>query len=109
ATAVHLRRRGRGVIHIHSPHTYAALRHCFRLAAVLRVLHIHLDFPVESLRWTLREPPELIITCARFLIDRVRQALPSHLQERQWIEALPNAIDVTKFMPGDKREAKRLV
>jgi glycosyltransferase involved in cell wall biosynthesis len=59
--------------------------------------------------WTLREPPELIITCAKFLIEGVRSALPRHLQESQRIEAVPNAVDLSKFTAGDKHEAKREV
>jgi glycosyltransferase involved in cell wall biosynthesis len=109
ATAARLRRMGRGLIHIHSPHTYAALRHGFRLAGVKRILHIHLDFDREALRWALKTPPELIVTCARFLVDGVREALPTEAQQRQRIEAVPNAVDLERFKPANKLAAKHHV
>jgi glycosyltransferase involved in cell wall biosynthesis len=109
ATAARLRRLGRGLIHIHSPHTYAALRHGFRLAGVSTVLHIHLDFDADSLRWALKKPPDLIVTCARFMVDCVRDALPPSIAAKQRIEAVPNAVDLERFKPADKGIAKQRV
>jgi glycosyltransferase involved in cell wall biosynthesis len=106
-TAARLRRLGRGLIHVHSPFTYAALRHGFRLAGVKRVLHIHLDFELDSLRWALRSPPDLIVTCARALMDKVREALPPQARNCQRIEAVPNAVDLQRFKPAEKAESKR--
>ena len=63
-------------------------------------------------RWTttvcagLKRPPELIVTCARFLVERVRGSLPEAVQQTQWIEALPNTVDTEKFFPVDRQEAK---
>jgi glycosyltransferase involved in cell wall biosynthesis len=105
-TGMRLRAMGGGIVHIHSPHHYAALRHGFRLGRVKRVVHIHLDFGVESLRWTLEEPPELIVTCAKFLTQSVREALPAAYRERTRIVSVPNAVDLQKFAPGDKAAAK---
>jgi glycosyltransferase involved in cell wall biosynthesis len=104
--AARLRMLGSGLVHIHSPHHYAALRHGFRLAGVRRVLHIHLDFGAQNLRWTLRKPPELIVTCANFLTESVRNALPPALRECTRIVSVPNAVDLQKFAPGDKPAAK---
>ena len=108
-TGTRLRASGRGLIHIHSPFHYAALRHGFRVGGVKRVLHMHLDFGVESLQWTLREPPDLIVTCANFLIESVRQALPESHRERTPIVAVPNAVNLEKFRPAEKAAAKRRV
>jgi glycosyltransferase involved in cell wall biosynthesis len=107
ATAARLRKFGRGLIHVHAPHTYAALRHGFRLAGVKRLLHIHLDFDLEMLGWALRFPPDLIVTCSRALVDKVREALPAHQRDCQRIEAVPNAVDVDKFKPAEKAVSKR--
>lgn len=104
--ATRLRWLGSGLVHIHSPSHYAALRHGFRMAGVKRVLHIHLDFGVENLRWALREPPELIVTCADFLTHSVRDALPNELREKTRVVSVPNAVDLQKFVPGDKAVAK---
>ncbi len=104
--AARLRMLGSGLVHIHSPSHYAALRHGFRLAGVKRVLHIHLDFSVENLRWALQDPPELIVTCANFLAASVREAIPAKHRDRTRVVSVPNAVDLQKFVPGDKAAAK---
>jgi glycosyltransferase involved in cell wall biosynthesis len=107
--AMRLQRAGPGLIHVHSPFHYAAVRWGLRWARLRRVLHIHLEFGIEGLRWAFRSPPELIVTCARFLVDHVRLALPPALQERQRVEAVPNAVDTDRFAPGDRKRAKETV
>ncbi|MCI0463891.1 MAG: glycosyltransferase family 4 protein [Gemmataceae bacterium] len=104
-----LRRDGPGLVHVHSPYHYAAVRWGLRWARVKRVVHIHLDFGLEGLQWALRTPPELIVTCARSLVDGVRKALPPAAQQRQRVEAVPNAVDTDRFAPGDKGKAKEYV
>jgi glycosyltransferase involved in cell wall biosynthesis len=107
--AQRLRLYGLGLVHVHSPFHYSAVRWGLRWAGVKRVLHIHLDFGVEGLQWALRTSPELIVTCARSLVDGVRAALPPDRQDRQWIVAVPNAVDTDRFLPGDKARAKDYV
>jgi glycosyltransferase involved in cell wall biosynthesis len=104
-----LRGADRGLIHVHSPLVYGALRRCLAQSGSKRVVHVHIEQDEEGLRWALRKPPHLIITCARFLVDQVRRALPPQVGERQWIAAVPNSIDTAKFKPGNKAEAKRQV
>jgi len=95
-----------GLAHIHSPGGYGALRHGLRFSGLRRVAHVQIEETPELLRWAFQSPPELIITCARFLVDQVRRALPEHRREGQRIVAVPNAVDTSKFAPGDKSEAK---
>jgi glycosyltransferase involved in cell wall biosynthesis len=104
-----LRGRGPGLVHVHSPGAYGALRPALRHSGLRQVVHVQIEEEAEGLRWALRSPPDLIITCARFLVEQVRRALPEHLRERQRIAAVPNAVDTAKFVPGDKVEAKRKV
>jgi glycosyltransferase involved in cell wall biosynthesis len=73
------------------------------------VAHVQIDEAIANLRWAFRLPPDLIITCARYLVDSVRRALPRSLQESQWIETVPNAVDTRRFHPGDKAGAKQRV
>jgi glycosyltransferase involved in cell wall biosynthesis len=80
-----------------------------RLSGLKRVVHVHLDTRGEGLQWALRHPPELIITCAKFLIPHVREALSEGLQERQQIAAVPNAVDTERFYPLEKQAAKQCV
>lgn len=100
---------GRGLVHVHSTVVYGGLRRGLGHSGLKRVVHIHVEQDEEGLRWALRWPPDLIITCARFLVGLVRRALPERCRERQRIVAVPNAVDTAKFAPGDKAEAKRKV
>jgi glycosyltransferase involved in cell wall biosynthesis len=104
-----LRGGGGGLVHVHSPYAYRLLLPGLILSRMPLVAHVHNDEGHESFRWTFRRPPHLIITCARFLVDPVRQALPRSLQQRQWIEAVPNAVNTRRFAPGDKQDAKQSV
>jgi len=55
----------------------------------------HIESPdPQGLRWTFRLPPELIMTCTRFLIDHVRVALQLHRHDHQRCVAVPNAVDI---------------
>ncbi len=101
-----LRREGPGIAHVHSPYLYGAMRPALRLSGFRSIVHVQLEEDREGLRWAFRRPPELIVTCSRSLIDHVRDCLPARLRDRQWIEAVPNAVDTTIFRPGDRVEAK---
>jgi len=100
---------GRGLVHVHSPVVYGALRRGLGYSGLKQVMHVQVEQDEEGLRWALRRCPDLIITCARFLVDLVRRALPERCRDRQWIVAVPNAVDVVKFAAGNKTEAKRKV
>jgi glycosyltransferase involved in cell wall biosynthesis len=104
-----LRSGERGLVHVHSPQVYRLLLPGLLLSGTRRVAHVQIDEGPEVLRWAFRRPPHLIITCARYLVEPVRRALPRSIQESQWIEAVPNAVDSQRFSPGDKRDAKQRV
>lgn len=101
-----LRAFGTGVAHVHSTWVYGLLWSGLRLSGLRSVLHLHLETGHEALRWALRHPPDLIITCAQFLAEDVRRCLPGSLRENQRIEVVSNAVDTARFHPGPKREAK---
>jgi glycosyltransferase involved in cell wall biosynthesis len=98
-----------GLIHVHTPHVYRALLPALKVSRLKTVVHVHLEEAQISLRWALKTPPQVIITCARFLVDQVRNALPEHLQRSQSIIAVPNAVDMDRFHPGDRNLAKQKV
>jgi glycosyltransferase involved in cell wall biosynthesis len=104
-----LRPGDRGLVHVHSPHAYRLLLPSLMLSKMRRVAHVQIDEEAAVLRWAFRCPPDLIVTCARYLVEQVRRALPRPLQEHQRIEVVPNAVDTQRFAPGDKREAKHRV
>jgi glycosyltransferase involved in cell wall biosynthesis len=95
-----------GLIHVHSPHVYRALWPALKMSQLKTVVHVHLEEEREGLRWALRRPPDIIITCARFLSEYVRSVLPIRFQDNQQIIAASNAVDTKQFFPGDKNAAK---
>jgi glycosyltransferase involved in cell wall biosynthesis len=104
-----LRASGAGVVHVHSPLQYGALRWGLRFAGTARVVHVHLDEDEEGLRWAFRSPPELVVTCARFLVEQARRALPPRALGKTRVVAVPNAVDTDKFAPGPKEAAREKV
>jgi len=101
-----LRRHGPGIMHVHWPHAYGALRYALRLSGLKRIVHVQIEEDPAGLRWALKDPPDMIITCAKYLVEYVRRFLPEIHQKRQRIVAVPNAVDTDQFFPTEKREAK---
>jgi glycosyltransferase involved in cell wall biosynthesis len=97
------------LIHVHSPLHYRALWPALKLSRATCVVHVHLEPGERALQWAFQKPPDLIITCARFLEPLVRGQLPERYQRRQRIVAVSNAIDTQRFFPGDRAAAKRRV
>lgn len=101
-----LRSHSPGLIHVHSPLYYGALSFGLKLSRLKSVVHVHLEEEQKGLHWAFQKPPDMIITCARFLIEHVRSALPDRYRDSQQIVAVPNAVDIARFHPGDKVAAK---
>jgi len=91
-----------GIIHVHSPFFYGALSFAIRISRLKSVAHVHLKDEKQGLQWAFKNPPDVIITCARFLENYVRSVLPAPMQARQRIVAVSNAVDVERFYPGNK-------
>lgn len=101
-----LHRYGAGLAHVHWPLAYGALRLGLGFSGLKRVVHVQLEDDSGGLQWAFKHPPELIITCAKYLVDYVRRLLPEQFQEQQRIVAVPNAVDTSKFYPANRAEAK---
>ena len=99
-------RHGLGVIHVHAPFVYAAAQSFFSVCRLKTVLHIHLDFSVEQLRWALRTPPDLVVICANFMRTAVEQAIGEKGSARTNIKVMRNAVDLRRFRSTDRRAAK---
>jgi len=104
-----IRGYGQGLAHVHSALPYGALRWGLSRAGVRRVAHIQIEEDVGGLRWAFRQPPELIVTCAQFLVSLVKRALPAEVVARTRVEVVPNAVDTERFAPGSKEQAKCLL
>jgi glycosyltransferase involved in cell wall biosynthesis len=103
------RRYRSGIVHIHSPYHYRALQTGLTVSGLKTIVSLQLQESEEGLRWAFKKPPDVIVTCARTLVDYVRRTLPEQYQEHQQIISIPNAIDVEQFYPGNKDTAKRRV
>jgi glycosyltransferase involved in cell wall biosynthesis len=104
--AWNLRRYGQGIAHIHSPYLYGASQIGLRISGLKRIVHLHLEDSFAGLQWAFKHPPDLIITCARYLMDGVRRSLPEKSREQQRIVVVPNSVDTREYFPGDKRQSK---
>lgn len=102
-----LRRSGPGILHIHSPYVFAALRPLRAVSHLRTILHLHLDYTEELLRWSLRLAPDLVIVCARFMEERVERALAAGGPRKTRVIVAINAVDTSRFAPGDRSLAKR--
>jgi glycosyltransferase involved in cell wall biosynthesis len=100
--------RRQGLAHVHTPGVYRLLRPSLRVAGLRTVVHVQIDPGAEEVRWAFRDPPDLVLTCARYMIGPIRQAL-GEAGEKLRIEAVPNAVDTERFYPGDRLAAKRRV
>ena len=97
------------LIHVHSPLHYGSFSSGIKASRLTSVVHIHLQEEEDSLAQTLRTPPNIIITCAEFLVDYVRKTLPLRHQESQRIVCIRNAVDTERFRPGKKADAKQKI
>jgi glycosyltransferase involved in cell wall biosynthesis len=96
-----------GLLHIHSPFVFGALRPLLSISRFKTILHVHLDYAEEDLEWPLRQSPDLVIVCARFMEERVTRLLASNKRKPTKVAVEMNAVDTEKFTPGDRALAKR--
>lgn len=101
-TAAH----GPGVVHVHAPFVYGAARPFFLMSRLKTVLHIHLDFTADQLRWALKSPPDVILICAEFMRGAVEEALTPAGRKQPVIRVLRNAVDTELFFPSERTAAK---
>jgi glycosyltransferase involved in cell wall biosynthesis len=94
-----------GWAHVHSPTVYRMLCPVLRLAGLRIAVSVHLDPAPEDIRWAFQDPPDLVLPCARFMGDPIRQALGER-GEKLRIVAAPNGVDTERFFPGDRAAAK---
>jgi glycosyltransferase involved in cell wall biosynthesis len=96
---------GRAIAHVHNPIVYGLIRPALRTAGLKTVVHFHLEPSQEEIAWTLSRPPSHIITCARYLVGPIRAALDERNATLP-VTAVPNAIDLDRFRPGDRDAAR---
>ena len=97
----------KGIVHVHSPIVFGAMRLFRKLSSLKTVLHIHLDFSTEELMWAYREPPDLTIVCAEFMRGAVENARQTSGHARGLVSVIRNSVDLTRFSQRGKSLARR--
>lgn len=97
----------RGLVHIHSPYVFGALRPFLSVSRLRTILHLHLDYTKEQLEWAFKLPPDLVVICAKFLKEPVEQLLSERREKRTKIAIAINAVDTNRFFPSERFQAKR--
>lgn len=105
-----LRRYTPGIAHVSSAFLYGLTNRALQGSGLLRLVHVQIEDTIPNWRWAFREPPEMVVTCAKFLVHGVREALPDRLRDQIPVIAISNGVDVDRFAPApDKIAAKRHV
>lgn len=102
-----LRKESSPILHVHNPYVFRLLRPALAIGNTRTVLHLHLDYSEQDLRWALEAPPDLIILCAGFMRQRVHDVLPRGHAKRTRVLVIRNAIDLQQFARGDGAGARR--
>ena len=94
------------LVHVHSAWMFGLVWPALRIARARTIVHFQLDPDEEEIRWTLKHPPAHIITCAHYIARRIRSDV-ERLGLKTSVTAAPNAIDLERFVPGDRLAARR--
>jgi len=97
----------RAILHFHSPFVYGALRPYLRWMTLRTVVHIHSDFSIEGLRWAFKVPPNLIVTCAKYLEGLVERSITNNRILPWRLVTIPNSVNTSRYKPGDKTAARQ--
>lgn len=99
---------GDGVLHVHAPFVFGAIRALRAVSRLRTVLHVHLDFTAADLEWPLRAPPAAVVLCAEFMRDRVMEVFARSAAGRRTplVRVIRNAVDTERYAFVDKRAAK---
>jgi glycosyltransferase involved in cell wall biosynthesis len=79
-----------------------------RLLPIITVVHFQIDPSPEEIRWSLRHVPDAVITCSRHIGGQVRSVME---EDGRRIRVVPiqNSIDLDRYAPGAREDAKRKV
>jgi glycosyltransferase involved in cell wall biosynthesis len=91
----------RPVVHVHGTWAFGVLRPALIAARARAIVHFHMAPSPEEIDWVLKWPPTHIVTCARYIADRVSTETRSRGLTLP-VTAVPNAVDTDVFRPGDR-------
>ena len=100
-----LLRPSRPIVHVHNPAVFGMLRPALLASRARAVVHFHIEPPIEEIEWTLKSPPAHIIACAKYIAATIADAARRQSVDVP-VSAVPNAIDLDRFVPGDRHVAR---
>jgi len=95
----------RPIVHVHNPIVFGLLRPALRAARARAVVHVQIETPVQDLEWVLRSPPAHLIACAKYIAATITD-VADRLSVRVPVSVVPNAVDLERFVPGDRAAAR---
>ena len=94
----------RPLVHVHNPTVYRLLRPALAAARARTVVHFQIEPSGDEIRWALHHPPDRVVTCARYIAQKIVRET-GQLADGA-VVSVPNSIDVTRFAPGSRPEAR---
>ena len=95
----------RSIVHVQNPTVFGLMRPALLAGRARSVVHFHIEPSEEEIAWTLKWPPEHIVTCARYISDRVKAHASDHGIPVP-VTTVPNAVDTDRYVAGDRVEAR---
>lgn len=95
------------LIHAHSPYAYRAIslfRQAFRFRSMV---HIQLETDPKTLSWCFKNPPDMVVACAEFLVPSIKTALNAVRAEQTKIIVCCNSVETERFVPGSRISARQ--
>ena len=100
-----LLRSPRPIVHVHNPAVFGMLRPALLASRARAVVHFHIETPIEEIEWALKSPPAHIVACAKYIAATIADAT-RRLSVDVPVSAVPNAVDLDRFVPGDRHGAR---
>jgi len=95
----------RPLVHVHNPTVYGLLRPALTAARARTVAHFHIEPTSDEIAWALGSPPSHVIACARYISASIEAFLRARSMTVP-VTTVPNAIDLDRFVPGDRDAAR---
>jgi glycosyltransferase involved in cell wall biosynthesis len=95
------------LIHAHSPYAYRAISLFQRTFRFRSMVHIHLDTDPKTLSWCFKNPPDMVVACAEYLVPSIQTALNAVGADQTKIIVCRNSVDIERFVPGDRIRARQ--
>lgn len=97
----------RPLVHVHGHTFFSMIRPALFAAGARVVVHVQIEPSAHEIEWMLKYPPTHIIACARYIAANIQDAAQRKSLPLS-VTAIPNAVDLERFVPGDRLAARTL-